>query len=635
MRERLLASSWWIAMGAASVALVACIWNVPYIPTNDGPQIALTSHIQNHYADADSLFPHQVVPNFAFTHLGFTLLFTPLEAVLPWRDAFRLTLSVFALGMAWAFAWMAAAFDPRRRPLGLLGFVFAMTWNFYMGFFSYEVAIALGLALVGLVARWYARRPVRAPHWVLVGAALLAVAAAHVFAALWTGLAIVCIVMARAPAEARLRELGRTLCVGLPSMALLCAAWSQHRDLARVAMTSAFTWIPPSEQALRFPALVLPGPHIRAWIATISIAAALASVLVRWRRVSTDERSLACVALALLGAAFLAPLDVPGWQFLSPRLIAPVPALAVALVPLERLTASRSRLVALGAIAATAMTSLAASGALHRRLYRGCADDLSGLDDPVRRSSYVLPIVLDPYCGVDRAPDRSEIPYLAPARHLGALYALAQGGSIPYLFAGSSSAYAFRLRDPPDALLPLSIPSVERFWTAVESEPFRDDAAFRRRVLTELALHGTGYEAILAFGTEPRDVDVFEEIGYAPERAQGSLLVATFRGCRASLRLRATAAREPLRLEWGAGAIETAITDRIVPPAPEDATGTLVLPLGRIVCGSVWLRVSLAPGTPGPREVCADTDSLGRLHAVVAPERPSMIECARPAAAEP
>jgi hypothetical protein len=626
---------WWGLMVAASVALVACVWSVPYIPTNDGPQVALASHIQNHYADPDSIFPGQVVPNFTFTHLGFSLVFTPLEAVLPWRDALRISLSVGALGMAWAFAWLVAAVDPRRRPLGLLGFAFAMTWSFYMGFFSYEIATALGLALVGLAVRVFGRRPVGAMQSLLVGTGLFAVAVAHVFAAAWTGLAVLAVLLARAPAEERLREVGRGLLVGAPSMALFAAAWSQHEGLARVAMTSSFTWVPLSEQAVRLPRLLLPGPHARAWIAAVLVGAALVGVLARWRKTSPIERALAALALTLLGLAALAPLDVPGWQFFSPRFLAPVPALAVALIPFERIGRPRARRLALGAVAGTTFASLLVSGALHRRLFRGCADVLSGLDDTVRRSSYVLPIVLDPYCGMDRSPDRSEVPYLAPARHLGALYALAQGGSIPYLFAGSSAAYAFRLRDAADGASPRSIPNVERYWSAVESEPFRDDGALRERIVTELAVHGTSYEAVIAFGAQPRDVAVFDRMGYVPERANGSLLVAKFRGCHASLRMSAAVAREAIRFEWGSSSLVEPLVDRVLPPAPAGTSGDLVLPIPRILCGDVWFRLSRALDATGRAlaSPCAGADSNGRIRATLSADEPRVIACDAPAAA--
>ena len=46
-------AEWLACMLVASVGLVYSLWVVPYIPTSDGPQHVLSSHIENHYADAD------------------------------------------------------------------------------------------------------------------------------------------------------------------------------------------------------------------------------------------------------------------------------------------------------------------------------------------------------------------------------------------------------------------------------------------------------------------------------------------------------------------------------------------------------------------------------------------------------
>ena len=603
-------------MAVASAALVACIWCVPYIPTNDGPQVALTSHIQNHYGDPGSVFPDQVVPNFAFTHLGFGLLFTPLEDLLPWRDALRLTLTASALAMAWAIARLVSAIDPRRRALGLLGFVFATTWSFYMGFFSYEIATALGLALIAHVAHATRAGPLRGVRAVVVAVGLFAVAAAHVFAATWTGLAILAVMAGRAPRGARLREGAAAVLVGAPAAGLFVAAWAQRAGLSRVALTSSFRWVAPGAQLLRLPRLILPGPGLRAVAAVALVVVSVGAAFARWKEATPVDRALAILAAVLLAAGVFGPLDVPGWQFLSPRFLAPVPALAVALLPLERLAGPR-RVAALSVVAGAAVAALAASAALHLRLHTGCADDLAGLDDPVKRTGYVLPVVLAPYCGVDRAPDRSEVPYLAPALHLGALYALAGGGTVPYLFAGSSAAYAFRLRDTPDARAP-SIPDVARYWTAAASDAFRDDADFRARIVTELAVHGTSYEAIEAFGAQPRDVAVLERLGFVADRTRGALFEGTFGGCDASLELPAEATRAPLRLAWGVPPLEAPIVDRALPRAREGA-GAVSLPLRRVPC-RLWVRL-----TP---PICPGADAAGRLQVDLTPGTRGTIDCA-------
>ena len=130
-RERI---EWLLCMLVASVGLVYCLWVVPYIPTMDGPQHVLSAHIDNHYSDPGSLYPelYRLLPQYAGK--GFALIFGPLESVLPWRVALRVTHSLVGLGFAWGFALVALSLDRHRRATAMLGFLIALPWSFYMGF---------------------------------------------------------------------------------------------------------------------------------------------------------------------------------------------------------------------------------------------------------------------------------------------------------------------------------------------------------------------------------------------------------------------------------------------------------------------------------------------------------------------
>src|SRR5262245_25747017 len=112
-------------MFVASVALVYSLWVVPYIPTTDGPQHVLSAHIENHYSDPGSLYPefYRILPQYAGK--GFALVFAPLESVLPWRVALRVTLSIVAVAFAWGFALVVLGLDRRRYPTAMLGFPIA------------------------------------------------------------------------------------------------------------------------------------------------------------------------------------------------------------------------------------------------------------------------------------------------------------------------------------------------------------------------------------------------------------------------------------------------------------------------------------------------------------------------------
>jgi hypothetical protein len=119
-------------------------------------------------------------------------------------------------------------------------------------------------------------------------------------------------------------------------------------------------------------------------------------------------------------------------------------------------------------------------------------------------------------------------------------------------------------------------------------------------------------------------------MGYVPERASGSLLVAKFRGCRASLRLSASVARprEAIRFEWGSATLAEPIVDSVLPPAPAGTSGDLVLPIPQIICGDVWFRLSRAVASGrAPASPCAGADSNGRLHATLSADEPRVVAC--------
>ena len=154
-------AEWLACMLVASVALVYALWVVPYIPTTDGPQHVLSSHIENHFSDPGSLYPefYRILPQFAGK--GFALIFGPLESLLPWRVALRVALSIIALAFAWGFALVVLSLDRavERRPTAMLGFFIALPYSLYMGLFQFVVGSTLGLYILAFVLK----------QWSLVG----------------------------------------------------------------------------------------------------------------------------------------------------------------------------------------------------------------------------------------------------------------------------------------------------------------------------------------------------------------------------------------------------------------------------------------------------------------------------------
>jgi hypothetical protein len=607
-------------MALGSIALVGSVCAVRYLPTNDGPQAIFSAHVDNHYGDPGSIFQRQLLPASQFAHRGFSLLFAPLETVMPWDAALRITLCVIALTTAWGFAALVTALEPERRALAPLGFAVACSWQLYMGFFAYEWALGIGLLVVAYVLR---RQEMRPRDRVLVAVLLLLQASCHLFAAMLTGPVIAALLLARAPAQGRGKEAVRVLLVAAPALAVFAATLVQRSGLERIPLASQTVWVPFGTWVRELPHLVAPGPAWRGWLVLVAVIASLAHALARRAQLSPGEKVLAGASAVLLGAALAGPMHISGWQFFAPRFLPLAVLFALALLPVERLATDPARHAAAACVFAIALGLLAVSTAMHRRMASACGDVLSGLWVPLHRTGMQLPMVLDAACGASLDPAESEAPYVSPALHLGALYAVAHGGSMPYLFSGSSSVHSFTTRADSDLRVP--IPPVERFWTVIGDPAFRADAALRARVVTELAAYGTHYESIAVFGARPDDARLLESIGYVADWQQGSLFLGKHVPCAATLALSGPAGTQP-RLSWGLAPLEQAMVDTGLPPLPplSERVPTVSLKLDDLACGAVWLRVSTPAGA------CAGADPSGRLQLQLSRGQAPVVACALP-----
>jgi hypothetical protein len=606
-------SAWIGSMLVASVALVGALCAVPFLPTNDGAQHVLAGHIQAHYADADSaLVRAYLEPLPQFAEQGFAALFVPLDGALGWRAALRVTLAIGLLGNAWAFAWLVRLLAPGRSIVGLLGFAFAFTWPLYMGFFPFVVASALGMLVVALAVQ---REGLRTPVWLALAGVLGLQAVLHAASAALTGAVVASIVLARAPRDARLGTLARLVAAGIPAMAVVAAAAAAHAAPQAQGITYPLLWTPLDARARELPRMLFPGP---AWRSALGIAAVLAgagSALARWRRgtLGGAERGIAAIAALFLLLGAFGPKQIPGWQFFSPRFLPIGAALATSLVAVEDARTSGARRGIAGAIVLVTAASLAATTALHRRLWSGCADTFAALDAPMHRAWFQLPIVLDTKCGVGDDPTTSEVPYLSANLYAGALYATAHGGLTPYLFAGDPSIDAFRYR-PGDAAHPLPMRPEPTFWQVVGEPRFRDDPAFRAGILARLAAFGVVYEDVIVVGGRPADLDAFVDRGYEPSWRSGSLLVAQFRGCPIAVDVPRAAIDGPLTVDYGLVPVPDARWSRTFEPAElagEGANARVRVP--QSACGAVWVRVRFT----GAGRACANADADGRILAAV------------------
>jgi hypothetical protein len=261
------------------------------------------------------------------------------------------------------------------------------------------------------------------------------------------------------------------------------------------------------------------------------------------------------------------------------------------------LAARRAWLAPAGVLALVAASLLAAQR-LERQLVTGCSDALAGLDQPLTRRGVLMPFQLEVYCGVADDANRSQVPHLQPLTHMAALYTVAQGGFMPYLFVGTGAVHAFTFREPP---LPIRMPP-SRYFALGSDLTLREDAPRRRELLTQLTALGAQYEAIVAFGATSDDMRYIAARGYQTDFEQGTLLLAHFVPCEVQLLVEPSDERS---VELAFGVPGSPALARWSFPLKADEPLRARLPT---LCGELWIEAHFAGGWR-----CEGADESDRL----------------------
>jgi hypothetical protein len=616
------------AAGAAHAcllaALLAALWCVDYLPTQDGPQHVFSAYAAHRLADPERGYGRFLERASPVTNLGFATLYGALEPLLPWRRALAAALGVqVALWSAGAFA-LARALAPGRAWLGVALSAAALQWSLYMGLFSFHLATGLGLVVLPVAVappRWTSRRAL------LLSALLLLQALCHVVAALATGGALAALALFRAPPGGRLRALARVAAIGAPAACVALA-------LARVGLET----LGDLNQGTTGPVLrpgpapwwalgkcLASGPAWRAWPLTLlALASPVVALALRARR-SPEDRALLVAGTALVAAAAALPLHVRAWDFFSVRFLPLGVACLVVALPFERLAPAAQRAAA-AALAAFAFAATGWAALYHRELSARAGDALAGLDAPLARSGPRLPIVLDPYLGRPLDDARARVPYAVPLLNLGALYAVAQGGVPPYGFYVNPHLHGVVLREGVRERYPHV---VDRRYAVELARPERAaDTALRRAVVAYAAGHGAAYQDVILFG-RPDDVEWLLSLGFAAEFRRGGLAVARFEGCPLTVAFPpGSNVRGRTVVEMGWYPAWHATRRYAVGGGRRGGDGAIRLPLRETPCGALWLRLD-----DGGR-ACEGADAQGRL-LVASPRETPVVECFVPRRARP
>lgn len=571
---------WFIMVALASLGMVWALNSIPYLPTNDGPEHILSGHIENHYNDPGTIYAQHLTPLSQYAGRGFALLYVPLEKALGWRLATQVVLSIVLLVNAWGVAWLVNSIDSRRKWIALLAFAFGFPWALYMGFFPYLAGTAFGTSIVAFVV---SRKQESTLERVIVAAALGWQAHLHLFTAMVTGLLLMPIYLLRRPKEEWQRQIVPFAAMISP-VVLMFALTLRDQAVSPKQSEVPVYFGSIDERLTVLPHVLAPGAVWKGILLLLLAAIGIRSALRRAENGTAhrDEKGLAVAAALFMALGLLAPLNIPGWQFLNPRFLIVGATFAIPLLAIERIEPRTWIPASAMAPCLVTLVSLLATRELHRQLDEGCADALSGLDQPITRSYVQVSMRLDSSCGIPRDPLVSEIPYDTPLEHLGCVYAAQQGGTIPSFFIGHPAIHAFAPKEMTDDLpIPqLKVPSVAEL----------EDPNLRETVITYFAAHAAFYESFLVFGASKNDQDTILARGFVPRWQQGSFLIAEYQGCSVSLTVRPPS--EPGRLVVGHGMTPLGQPVWSSPTNLKPGQGVKIK-LDRIGCGDVWVKVAL------------------------------------------
>ena len=581
----------WALAALASAALLAALGVVRYLPTHDGPQHIFLAHLENHFSDPGATYSDYYKPTTALTSRGFALVYGPLAELLPWRSAVQVTLAILLLTWAWGVLAFVNAVSPRRRVLGLIGFGLAFQWSLYMGFFSFVLATGLGLFTLAIAfgsAEWTWKRRLA------IAALLLLQAFCHVFAAEVVGLSLVVVVAFRHAKREWPRELGRLALMGIPTalIAIHAAGWMGGPSAEIPAYQPEPVWPALAVRIELLATAFAAGPWWRAWPPVLLAVSGVALAAARTVRKSTtaDERALLVMSVLLGVAALALPLHSRQWEFMSPRFIPMAVVFGVALLPVESL-GRRTATLAHAAIVIMALTAIGWAGWHNRRLERACGPALAGLDADVKRTGPRLPIVLDPSCNALSQEKVYVLPGAEPLLNLGALYAVQQGGVVPYAFVGVPQLHGFVLTRGGYRRFP-DHPDRKKFWGGLaQSDPVAD-APYRTSLLTSLARSGSGYQDVIFYGPVPDRAELAKR-GYLTDFAKDDLWLGHYRGCPLKLEVDVGGPQTaPLRVQLGWLPLVEAAESRVVPPAATES-GIVVVEWDGAPCGPIWVRAGI------------------------------------------
>lgn len=565
-----------LLVAIAAAVLAAAVWSVPIWLGNDGPAHLFNAYVNAHYHDEAKGFARYFELNRPVTVRGFLELYRLFDQVVPWQQAYRLTLVVMAELWAFAFLFAATSLHRARWPIGLCGFALALGWALDMGFFSFWLATAGALATVGISLRFGDHR------WVPLAIALglWMTACVHVFPTMLAGVSLVVIEAARRPAPQRWLKLAALTLAGVPAAAVALSSTTARGPAGALEQH----WGPLTDRLTNVIECTLSGPWWRQLPVVLLAIASLTLLLARRRQLGPVDAAVGGMGLVLLALTTATPLHLQ-WMFFSTRFAPLGMAFLLMALPCEQLRAPR-RIALAAAAAVWVVAACHWSAVVHRRIVERVrpALELSSTagPSPTRRLTVVLPAPGD---------QDLDIRYVEPWRQVGQLVALERGGITLHGLFGVPAIHPLLVRA--EAFHKVTFPPGT--W-AEGIEPAPGPA--RRSQLTRVLAAATGVDELVLVGRD-EDIEQLVSTGFRASARAPGVAFASFQGCSGQVIVEgAPGTRVAVDLGWWpllepAQGLEGVIGE----------TGSIDFGVDSLTCEDVWLRVQLGR--------CANGDQSG------------------------
>jgi hypothetical protein len=296
------------AFALCSLAALCVLWIPKYLPLSDLPQhaaqISIWKHIDDPAYGFRDVFELQYFSPYLLGY-GLARLFAELFSVLV---ALKLVLTLSVLGLPWSL-WRLLEASRGDRWWSLVGFPLAFGYSFLWGFFSYIVALPLGVLYLAFVVE--SARSFSTRRAVLLAAFTTLLFGAHliVFALCGLSAAALLALSAKSLRDALVRLW--PLAVG----AVVALTWMSRYQKGRASVPNVFDY--GLGRLVEAPALLLGYPDDTPSL----LVALLLMVLFLASGVKLAERRERWIPLGVWACAYMAvPRDYNNVAFLYPRL---------------------------------------------------------------------------------------------------------------------------------------------------------------------------------------------------------------------------------------------------------------------------------------------------------------------------